>query len=182
LFLAFKILKSTSKRWKNDKVSKIFFRKSRFFTNIFTETPITRSFFNIFSIRFFQCILQVLVHLYWCAKVFYDPSFRRVVKKKNRFRPKTAFFTQLLSRHALTIHFTDTPLLSKYLAFVLPIPTLPLNFLYHASGLRYGLNYSFPQFSPFSRKNLNWKLKYWQKILEMNNFNLLLEHYVKLLE
>jgi len=111
-------------------VSKIFFRKCRFFTNIFTETPITRSFFNIFSIRFFQCILQVLVHLYWCAKVFYDPSFRRVVKKKNRFRPKTAFFTQLLSRHALTIHFTDTPFLLKHLAFVFPIPTISLNFLY----------------------------------------------------
>ena len=87
---------------------------------------------NIFSIRFFQCILEVLVHLYWCAKVFYDPSFRRVVKKKNRFRPKTAFFTQLLSRHALTIHFTDTPFLLKHLAFVLPIPTVPLNFLHHA--------------------------------------------------
>ncbi len=53
--------------------------KCRFFTNIFTKTPITRSFFNIFSIRFFQCILEVLVHLYWRAKVFYDPSGRRVV-------------------------------------------------------------------------------------------------------
>ena len=107
---AIKILKSISKRLKNDKVSKIFFRKCRFFTNIFTKTPITRSFFNIFSIRFVQCILEVLVHLYWCAKVFYDPSFRRVVKKKNRFQPQTGFFTQLLSRHAFTIHFTDTPL------------------------------------------------------------------------
>ena len=135
---AFKILKSTSKRLKNDKVSKIFFRKCRFFTNIFTETPITRSFFNIFSIRFFQCILEALVHLYWCAKVFYDPSFRRVVKKKNRFRPKTAFFTQLLNRHAFTIHFRDTPLLSKYLAFVLPIPMISLNFHYHVYNLCYG--------------------------------------------
>jgi len=107
---AIKILKSISKRLKNDKVSKTFFRKCRFFTNIFTETTITRSFFNIFSIRFFQCILEVLVHLYWCAKVFYDPSFRRVVKKKNRFRSKTGLFTQLLRRHAFTIHFTNTPL------------------------------------------------------------------------
>ena len=154
-FLAFKILKSTSKRLKNDKVSKIFFRKSRFFTNIFTETPITRSFFNIFSIRFFQCILEVLVHLYLCAKVFYDPSFRRVVKKKNRFRPKTGFFTQLLSRHALTIDFTDTPLLSKHLAFVLVIPTISLNFLYHVYSLCYCLKYLFTQFSPFSWINLN---------------------------
>ena len=119
-------------------MSKIFFRKSRFFTNIFTETPITRSFFNIFSNRFFQCILEALVQLYWCAKVFYDPSFRRVVKKKNRFRPKTAFFTQLLGRHAFTIHFTDTPLLSKHFAFVLPIPKIHLNFLYLIYSLCYG--------------------------------------------
>ena len=137
----FKILKSTSKCLKNDKVLKIFFRKCRFFTNIFTETPITRSFFNIFSIRFFQCILEALVQLYWCVKVFYDPSFRRVVKKKNRFRPKTAFFTQLLSRHAFTIDFTDTPLLSKHLAFVLPILKILLNFLYHVYSLCYGLYY-----------------------------------------
>ena len=152
---AFKTSKSTSKRLKNDKVSKIFFRKCRFFTNIFTETTITRSFFNIFSNRFFQCILEALVHLYWCAKVFYDPSLRRVVKKKNRFQPKTAFLTQLLSRHAFTIDFTDTPLLSKHLAFVLVIPTVSLNLLYHASGLCYGLNYFSLQFSPFSQKNLN---------------------------
>ena len=144
--LAFKIFKSTSNRLKNDKVSKIFFRKCRFFTNIFTETPITRSFFNIFSNRFFQCILEALVHLYWCAKVFYDPSFRRVVKKKNGSRPKTAFFTQLLSRHALTIHFTDTPLLSKYLAFVLPIPTISLNFLYLIHSLCYGRKRNFSSF------------------------------------
>ena len=148
---AFKTSKSTSKPLKNDKVSKIFFRKCRFFTNIFTETPITWSFFNIFSIRFFQCILEVLVHLYWFAKVFYDPSFRRVVKKKNRFRPKTGFFTQLLSRHALTIHFTDTPFLSKYLAFFLPIPTVPLNFLYLIHSLCYGKKRDFSQFlKPFS--------------------------------
>ena len=140
---AFKILKSTSKRLKNDKVSKIFFRKCRFFTNIFTETPITRSFFNIFSIRFFQCILEALVQFYWCAKVFYDPSFRRVVKKKSGFRPKTAFFTQLLSHHAFTIHFTDTLLLSKYLAFFLPIPTVSLNFLYHVYNLCYGRKRNF---------------------------------------
>ena len=143
---AFKILKSTSKRLKNDKVSKIFFRKSLFFTIFFTETPITRSFFNIFSNRFFQCILQVLVHLYWCAKVFYDPSFRRGVKKKNRFRPKTAFFTQLLSRHALTIHFTDTPFLLKHLAFVFPIPTISLNFLYLTYSLCYGPKRDFSHF------------------------------------
>ena len=105
MFLAFKILKSTSKRWKNDKVSKIFFRKSRFFTNIFTETPITGSFFNIFSIRFFQCILEALVHFFWWAKVFYDPSFRSFYKKKNRFRPKTGFLTQLLSLHAFNYAF-----------------------------------------------------------------------------
>ena len=136
-------------------MSKIFFRKSRFFTNIFTETPITRSFFNIFSIRFFQLILEALVHVYLCAKVFYDPSFRRVVKKKIGFRPKTAFFTQLLSRHAFTIVFTDTPLLSKHLAFVLPIPTISLNFLYHVYSLCYGLYYFSMQCSPFSRINLN---------------------------
>jgi hypothetical protein len=127
-------------------VSKIFFRKCRFFTIFFTETPITRSFFNIFSIRFFQCILEVLVHLFCCAKVFYDPSFRRVVKKKNRFRPKTAFFTQLLSRHALTIHFTDTPFLLKHLAFVFPIPTISLNFLYLTYSLCYGPKRDFSHF------------------------------------
>ena len=176
---AFKILKSTSKRLKNDKVSKIFFRKSLFFTNIFTETPITRSFLNIFSIRFFYCILEVLVHLYWCAKVFYDPSFRRVVKKKNRFRPKTGFFTQVLSRPAFNNHFTHLLYLLKPLAFVLVIPTVSLKILYHVYSLCYGLKCNFLHFLG--------KFKLRVEILAKNSPNLIeiilfLQYYVKLLE
>ena len=158
---------------------KIFFRKSLFFTNIFTETPITRSFFIIFSNRFFQCILEVLVHLYWGAKVFYDPSFRRVVKKKNRFRPKTGFFTQVLSRPAFNNHFTHLLYLLKPLAFVLVIPTISLNLLYHAYGLCYSLKCNFLHFL------VKFKLKV--EILDKNLPNLIeiilfLEYYVKLLE
>ena len=52
------------------KVSKIFLRKCRFFTNIFTATPITWSFFNIFSIRFFSVHFRGV-----CASLFYHPFY-----------------------------------------------------------------------------------------------------------
>ena len=125
------------------------------FHNFFHGNAHNSVIFEHFFNPFFYCILEVLVHLYWCAKVFYDPSFRRVVKKKNHFRPKTGFFTQLLSHHAFTSHFTHLLYLLKSLAFVLVIPTIPLKLLYHAYGLCYGLNYFFMQFSLFSRINLN---------------------------
>ena len=55
----------------------------------FSKSPICLSIFNISQICFLQCILHVVVHLLWGVKVFCDHSFRRYVKKKSNFRPKT---------------------------------------------------------------------------------------------
>ena len=101
--ICFQLLKHQNRPPSNEKRKKC----PWFFTNIFTATPITRSFFNIFSIRFFQCIIEVLVHLLCGSKVLYAHSFGRYLKNKYRFWQKKGFFTQLLSRHAFTIHFTD---------------------------------------------------------------------------
>ena len=86
-------------------------------------------------------------------------------KKEKIFLGKTAFFfSQLLSPPALNNHFTYLLYLLKPLGICSCDPMVPLNLLYHASGLCYSLKYFFMQFSPFSQKNISWDLKYWQKI------------------